>query len=228
MIAERATRHYRGINYDTGTAYAHGADSRPEWTPDLMRRHLGTIGDELHANAVTVFGSHPSRLIDSARRRGPRAGCLGATTLARRLRDRDGRPGRRHRRGPRAAACGRCPGAAQRRLRADCLRGRPDPRHGLRAAGPAAALDVAAAASVQSAPRPAPGVGRRRGASTFRWGDHLRRRDLGVGVPPAATRRRIALASRRSSRTPTRSMCDMVAHGPMSNGEVPTSVGRTA
>ena len=31
-------------------------------------------------------------------------------------------------------------------------------------------------------------------------------------VSPAATLRRMALASLRSSRTPTRSMCDMVAH----------------
>ncbi len=57
---------HRGINYDTGTRYAPDVDSRPDWSPALMRRHLTVIQDELHANAVTVFGSHVDRLVAAA------------------------------------------------------------------------------------------------------------------------------------------------------------------
>lgn len=67
MATDRLTLRHRGINYDTGTSYLPNHDSRPDWSPALVRRHLGTIRDDLHANAVTVFGSHPDRLIDATR-----------------------------------------------------------------------------------------------------------------------------------------------------------------
>ena len=57
----------RGINYDTGTVYAPGEDSRPDWSPALLQEHFATIRDDLHANAVSVFGSSPDRLVASAR-----------------------------------------------------------------------------------------------------------------------------------------------------------------
>lgn len=57
----------RGINYDTGTLYAPGEDSRPDWSSGLLHRHLRTISRDLHANAVNLFGSHTGRLVDAAR-----------------------------------------------------------------------------------------------------------------------------------------------------------------
>jgi hypothetical protein len=56
----------RGINYDTGTAYAPGVDSRPDWSPEVVHHHMSTIRGELHANAVNVFGSDPDRLLAAA------------------------------------------------------------------------------------------------------------------------------------------------------------------
>ena len=52
----------RGINYDTGTNYAAGWLSRPDWSESVMQRDLATIRDDLHCTAVTVFGSDPGRL----------------------------------------------------------------------------------------------------------------------------------------------------------------------
>lgn len=53
---------FRGIDYDTGTNYAPGWDSRPDWSEAVLREQLAIIRDELHCNAVTVFGSRPDRL----------------------------------------------------------------------------------------------------------------------------------------------------------------------
>ena len=67
MNGERSGMRHRGINYDTGTLYGPGEDSRPDWSTALLRRHMATIADELHANAVNLFGSHSDRLVDAAR-----------------------------------------------------------------------------------------------------------------------------------------------------------------
>ncbi len=53
---------FRGVDYDTGTRYGPGVDSRPDWSSRLAREHVRVIRDDLSANAVTVFGSDPERL----------------------------------------------------------------------------------------------------------------------------------------------------------------------
>lgn len=57
---------FRGVDYDTGTRYGPGVDSRPDWSAQLAREHLRAIRDDLGANAVTVFGSDPERLATAA------------------------------------------------------------------------------------------------------------------------------------------------------------------
>ncbi|HEX6418900.1 MAG TPA: hypothetical protein VFZ77_10405 [Acidimicrobiales bacterium] len=57
---------FRGINYDTGTSYVPGWHSRPDWSDDVVRADLATIRDELHCNAVSVFGSDVDRLAVAA------------------------------------------------------------------------------------------------------------------------------------------------------------------
>jgi hypothetical protein len=66
LTAPTAPLRHRGINYDTGTVYEPGVDSRPDWSSATLRRHLDTISGELHANAVNLFGSHPERLLEAA------------------------------------------------------------------------------------------------------------------------------------------------------------------
>src|SRR5690606_10368180 len=56
----------RGINYDTGTNYAPGYLSREVWHPDLIEQELTVIRDELHCNAITIFGSEIDRLVECA------------------------------------------------------------------------------------------------------------------------------------------------------------------
>jgi len=53
---------YRGVDYDTGTRYVAGYDSRPDWSQDVLRTQVATIRDGLRCNAVTVFGSDVARL----------------------------------------------------------------------------------------------------------------------------------------------------------------------
>ncbi|GGZ33396.1 hypothetical protein GCM10010387_29420 [Streptomyces inusitatus] len=58
---------YRGIFYDTGTAYGPGTTTREVWSPSLMRTDLRAIDKELRCNAVTVSGADLGRLELSAR-----------------------------------------------------------------------------------------------------------------------------------------------------------------
>jgi hypothetical protein len=51
----------KGITYDTGFT-RNGAISRARFDPDVVRRELGIIGDDLHCNAVRVTGGDPERL----------------------------------------------------------------------------------------------------------------------------------------------------------------------
>ncbi|WP_188194707.1 CPBP family glutamic-type intramembrane protease [Nonomuraea sp. SYSU D8015] len=71
LPAESVSRQVRGlpvkgINYDVGTAYHPRHLSRPTWNSDEARDDIRVIGEELHCNAVTVFGSRLDRLADAA------------------------------------------------------------------------------------------------------------------------------------------------------------------
>jgi hypothetical protein len=50
-----------GISYDTGFV-RNGVSSREAWDPEVVRRELRTIRDDLHANAVRIMGGDPERL----------------------------------------------------------------------------------------------------------------------------------------------------------------------
>lgn len=51
----------RGIAYDTGFV-RHGENAHPRLTPDLARRELAIIRDDLHCNAVHIVGGDADRL----------------------------------------------------------------------------------------------------------------------------------------------------------------------
>ncbi|GII94403.1 hypothetical protein [Sinosporangium siamense] len=58
---------HRGVCYDVGTNYnTGGALSRTLWRPELMRREIRAIRDDLHANSVSVFGTDLDRLMQTA------------------------------------------------------------------------------------------------------------------------------------------------------------------
>ena len=58
----------RGICYDTGTEYVPGSGqfSLQTWDPERVARELAVLHDDLHCNAVAVFGSDPGRLRQGA------------------------------------------------------------------------------------------------------------------------------------------------------------------
>jgi hypothetical protein len=51
----------KGISYDTGFVL-NGENSREDFDPDLVRRELGIIRDDLHCTAVRIIGGDPDRL----------------------------------------------------------------------------------------------------------------------------------------------------------------------
>src|SRR5690348_6815104 len=51
----------KGMTYDTGFV-RHGDISRKHFDPDVVRRELTVIRDELHCNAVQLIGGDPGRL----------------------------------------------------------------------------------------------------------------------------------------------------------------------
>jgi hypothetical protein len=51
----------KGISYGTGFV-RNGAISRERFNPDVVKRELGIIRDDLHCNAVRVIGGDPERL----------------------------------------------------------------------------------------------------------------------------------------------------------------------
>lgn len=55
-----------GVCYDTGTNYMAGPLSRPTWTVEAVRRDMAAIRQDLHANAVAVFGTDLGRLAQGA------------------------------------------------------------------------------------------------------------------------------------------------------------------
>jgi hypothetical protein len=56
----------KGITYDTGFVH-HGAISRETFDPDVVKRELQIIHDDLHCTAVRVTGGDPGRLELAAR-----------------------------------------------------------------------------------------------------------------------------------------------------------------
>lgn len=56
----------KGIGYDTGFIYK-GSVSRERFEPEVVRRELAIIRDDLHCNAVQVAGCDPDRLELAAR-----------------------------------------------------------------------------------------------------------------------------------------------------------------
>jgi hypothetical protein len=56
----------RGISYDTGFV-RDGDNSRERFDPELVRRELTIIRDDLHCNAVQIIGGDPERLELAAR-----------------------------------------------------------------------------------------------------------------------------------------------------------------
>src|SRR6516225_7062198 len=51
----------RGINYDTGFISA-GTTTREPFDPQIVKREMQIIRDDLHCNAVRVTGGYPERL----------------------------------------------------------------------------------------------------------------------------------------------------------------------
>jgi hypothetical protein len=56
----------RGIDYDTGTNYAPGYLSRVVWHDAMFQAEIDTIRDQLHCNAVMLYGSEIDRLVACA------------------------------------------------------------------------------------------------------------------------------------------------------------------
>ena len=56
---------YRGITYDTGIDQL-GGNTRVRWTRSLMEGEIDAIRDRLHCNAVSLAGTHISRLVQTA------------------------------------------------------------------------------------------------------------------------------------------------------------------
>jgi hypothetical protein len=56
----------KGINYDTGFISA-GTTTREPFDPQVVKREMQIIHDDLHCNAVRVTGGHPERLETAAK-----------------------------------------------------------------------------------------------------------------------------------------------------------------
>jgi len=59
--------HYKGIVYDTGTEFTYGVSTRSTFDPDIMKREIDIIRNDLHVNAVRVCGGDTGRLEETAR-----------------------------------------------------------------------------------------------------------------------------------------------------------------
>lgn len=53
---------HRGINYDTGINYEPGELSRASWDPEVGRRDMRVIAEDLGCTSVSIFGTDLSRL----------------------------------------------------------------------------------------------------------------------------------------------------------------------
>lgn len=56
----------KGINYDVGTEYTPGQSTRTVWRSDLVRDEMRSIAEDLHCNAVCVYGTDLDRLAEAA------------------------------------------------------------------------------------------------------------------------------------------------------------------
>lgn len=57
---------WRGVNYDVGIEFGDRYHSRPVFDPDIARRELEIIHNDLHCNAVRISGTDPDRLTVAA------------------------------------------------------------------------------------------------------------------------------------------------------------------
>lgn len=53
----------KGINYDVGIPTTHGTMSRERFDPQIVSREMEIIGNDLHCNAIRIFGQDPERLV---------------------------------------------------------------------------------------------------------------------------------------------------------------------
>lgn len=54
---------YKGINYDAGVSTTHGTLSRETFDPQIVRREIEIIQNDLHCNAIRISGQDIERLI---------------------------------------------------------------------------------------------------------------------------------------------------------------------
>jgi hypothetical protein len=57
---------WRGVNYDVGTEYVPGIDSREVWRAEYVEGELTAIRDELRCDSVILYGTSPARLAEAA------------------------------------------------------------------------------------------------------------------------------------------------------------------
>ncbi|MDF3820883.1 hypothetical protein P3G55_13285 [Leptospira sp. 96542] len=63
---KKETMRIRGINYDTGTEYVKGDNTRLIWNQTDIKRDMKVIKNELFCNSVNLYGSSIDRLIETA------------------------------------------------------------------------------------------------------------------------------------------------------------------
>jgi hypothetical protein len=54
---------YKGINYDVGIPTTHGTSSREVFDPQIVRREIEIIRNDLHCNAIRISGQDIERLV---------------------------------------------------------------------------------------------------------------------------------------------------------------------
>jgi hypothetical protein len=57
----------KGIVYDTGTEFTHGVSTRSRFDPDIMKKEIDIIKNDLHCNAIRLGGGDIGRLEETAR-----------------------------------------------------------------------------------------------------------------------------------------------------------------
>lgn len=57
----------RGINYDAGTEYVAGVNTRQVWSLDDVARDMGVIATELRCNTVNIYGTDLDRIVSATR-----------------------------------------------------------------------------------------------------------------------------------------------------------------
>ena len=57
----------RGMNYDAGTEYVAGTNTRQIWNLDDVARDMAVIASELHCNSVNIYGTDLDRIVSAAK-----------------------------------------------------------------------------------------------------------------------------------------------------------------